>query len=344
MSAIWLLFLAFPIVEVFTGELALWQRVLAVVLLLTFGATYLHAFTEHHPANPQRLDLSAMGHLVAMAAHTVALLVLDTGVGVGTLPFLAAIAVFTLRWTLAGIVVAVAVATPAALVAGGLATAGILILSIITACVAAVCTLVRIIDARDDVWRSARRDYDIVAERERVARDVHDVLGHSLTVLAVKAELAERVLDDDPERARDELRQIQSLTRESMAEIRATVAGLRVVRLADELVAARDALATAGIDARVPTDTEVVDPRHRLVLAWVLREAVTNVVRHSGARQCVVTLTSNGLRVTDDGCGMAVAEGGTGLRGIRERVAAAGGVVEAGVGDDGHGTSVEVRL
>src|SRR5690606_543184 len=125
-------------------------------------------------------------------------------------------------------------------------------------------------------------------ERERVARDVHDVLGHSLTVVSVKAELAERLVDVDPARARAELVEIQSLTREALAEIRATVSGLRVARLGDELVAARTALTGAGIEADLPENPDVVDPRHRIVVAWVLREAVTNVVRHSGATRCTV--------------------------------------------------------
>lgn len=343
MSAIWLLFLAFPIAEILGGGLAGWQQALGLVLLLTFAGVYLHAFTAQGPPSAQRLDLVAYGHLAVLVAHTVALMVLDVDVGVGTLPFLAAIAVFTLRWPVAAAVVVVVVATPVAVAAAGLAARGILIVSVIAACVALACAIVALIDARDDVWRRARRDYDIIAERERVARDVHDVLGHSLTVLAVKAELAERVLDDDPERTRQELRQIQSLTRESMAEIRATVAGLRVARLADELVAARDALTAAGIVADVPTETDVVDPRHRLVLAWVLREAVTNVVRHAGAHRCEVVLTPDGMRVVDDGAGRSGAAEGTGLRGLRERVAAAGGTVTI---DDrpGGGTVVEVQL
>ncbi|QYJ02782.1 sensor histidine kinase [Nocardioides panacisoli] len=343
MSAVWLIFLAFPVVEVLTGDLAAWQQVVGLVLLVSFAGVYLHAFTEHPPGKPGRLDLSASAHLGLLVAHTAGLVVLDPAVGVGTLPFLGAIAVFTMRALPAGVVVVAAMATPPTLAAAGVADWGALILTVITGCVAIVCTIVRVIDSRDDVWRQARRDYDIVAERERVARDVHDVLGHSLTVLAVKAELAERMLDRDPERTRHELQQIQSLTRESMAEIRATVAGLRVARLADELVAARAALADAGIDAEVPTATDAVDPRHRLVLAWVVREAVTNVVRHSGAQRCEVVLASNGLRVVDDGVGPAGSVEGTGLRGLRERVAAAGGRVDIGAGDQ-RGTVVEVEL
>ena len=165
-----------------------------------------------------------------------------------------------------------------------------------------------------DVWGARHRqtaaDLALVAERERVARDVHDVLGHSLTVLTVKAELAERLVDADPERAKSELAQIRDLTRQSLAEIRATVGGLRVARLADELEASGAALADAGIGAQLPSDPTVVDPRHRIVLAWSLREAVTNVVRHSRASTCSIELGPDWLVVTDDGRGLGRASRG----------------------------------
>ena len=149
---------------------------------------------------------------------------------------------------------------------------------------------------RGEDYERMSRDLAIVEERERVARDVHDVLGHSLTVVTVKAELAERLVDLDPERAKGELAEIQALSRQALAEIRATVGGLRVARLGDELASARTALAGAGIEAHVPDDPGAVDPRHRTVLAWVLREATTNVVRHSDADACWVELDDEPAR------------------------------------------------
>ena len=120
---------------------------------------------------------------------------------------------------------------------------------------------------------------------------------------------------------------IQQLSRQALAEIRATVGGLRVARLDDELEAARSALGGAGIRAELPAGPQDVDPRHRTVLAWVLREAVTNVVRHSDASSCRVELASNVLRVVDDGRGLGNHPVGNGLRGVRERVEAAGGTL-----------------
>ena len=154
----------------------------------------------------------------------------------------------------------------------------------------------------------------------------------------------ERLLEADPARARAELAEIQSLTRQALAEIRATVSGLRVARLADELAAAQAALDGAGIEADLPVDPSVVDPRHRIVLAWVLREAVTNVVRHSGATRCVVELGTDRLRVCDDGRGLGRSAPGNGLRGARERVSTAGGTLTVRPGPEGRGTLVEVQL
>lgn len=172
---------------------------------------------------------------------------------------------------------------------------------------------------------------------------MHDTLGHSLTVVTVKAELAGRLIDLDPEAAKAEIEQIRSLSREALAEVRATVAGLRVARLADEIVAARQALEGAGIAHDIPDDAEVVDPRHRLVAAWTLREAVTNVVRHSRAARCTVEFAPDCIAVEDDGVGTPVEVAANGVRSMRERAEAAGAALTVGPGREGRGTRVEVR-
>jgi two-component system sensor histidine kinase DesK len=138
--------------------------------------------------------------------------------------------------------------------------------------------------------------------------------------------------------------QVRSIARQALAEIRATVAGLRVARLADELTHADEALRGAGIAADLPDDPDVVDPRHRITMAWALREAVTNVVRHSNATTCTVRWTSDSLLVSDDGRGTGSKNAGNGITGLRERVAHAGGDVTLGPGSDGVGTQLEVRL
>lgn len=200
--------------------------------------------------------------------------------------------------------------------------------------------LVRVFSEREAAAIAARGQFALIAERERVARDVHDVLGHSLTALSIKAELASRLIDADPDRAREELRSIQETARQALAEVRATVGGLRAANLETELSTAPRVLADAGIETRVVGEVADTDPRQRAMLAWVLRESVTNVVRHAGATSVVIELGPRGLSVTDDGAGMRGAEG-NGLRGMRERVASAGGALEV----SGHpGTTVRVVL
>jgi two-component system sensor histidine kinase DesK len=181
-------------------------------------------------------------------------------------------------------------------------------------------------------------------ERSRVARDIHDILGHSLTVVTVKAELAGRLVDVDPQRAKTEIAEVESLARGALADVRATVAGVRAVNISGELAAARAALAAAGITAELPSSTDAVPPDRRELAGWVVREGVTNVVRHSQASICRVTLTANEVEVADDGIGPAGSSAGsTGLSGLRERVEAAGGRLLVGRSDLG-GFSLRVIL
>ncbi|WP_109208850.1 MULTISPECIES: sensor histidine kinase [Microbacterium] len=181
-------------------------------------------------------------------------------------------------------------------------------------------------------------------ERGRVARDIHDILGHSLTVVTVKAELAGRLVDVDPERAKAEIAEVESLARGALADVRATVAGVRTVNVSGELAAARAALAAAGIDAELPSSTDAVPPARRELAGWVVREGVTNVVRHSGAARCRITLGRHEVEVADDGVGpTAASEGASGLAGLRERVEAAGGRLSVGRSDLG-GFSLRVTL
>ena len=201
--------------------------------------------------------------------------------------------------------------------------------------------MLRIFGEREQIAHRAQGEHALVAERERVARDVHDVLGHSLTALSVKAELAARLVDIDPARAKEELESIQATARQALAEVRATVGGLRAGNLEAELAAAPHVLADAGISASVVGDVADTDPRHRALMAWVLRESVTNVVRHAQARSVVIELGPGGITVTDDGAGFSGAEG-NGLRGMRERVGGAGGTLA--VTPTTPGTRVRVTL
>lgn len=172
-------------------------------------------------------------------------------------------------------------------------------------------------------------------ERGRFSRDLHDLLGHSLTVLAVKAELAGRLLETDPARAAREIADVQQLARSALADVRAAVRGVREANLAIELASARSALEAAEIEATLPGAIDDVPPARHELFGWVIREGVTNVIRHSGARRCTVRLSREAVEIVDDGHGPGGAgasgdSGGQGLAGLRERAEAVGATMTVG--------------
>lgn len=189
--------------------------------------------------------------------------------------------------------------------------------------------------AQDEITRLA-----VVEERARFSRDLHDVLGHSLTVVAMKSELAARLVDVDPVRARTEMQDVERLSREALQGLRRAVSGYREADLDAELVSARAALEAAGTDAVLPRDGDAAGDDVRSLFAWVLREGVTNVLRHAAASRVRVTLTRTALTVEDDGTGMLdpdspAASVGNGLRGLRERADAVGATLTTGTSDLG---------
>ena len=345
-QSVWLVFLVFPVLAIVSSGLPLWQVVVGLALVLTFAVVY-GLGAQHR----QRLDRACeptqrrgVVYLLTLAACAVGLVPIIGAGSLSFLPFIVSFGMFALPlvWSIALGITCVAIATAVAVFVDP--DEGTWVVAIIVFAVGAMTGAVRLMADRGEDYERISRDLAIVEERERVARDDHDVLGHSLTVVTVKAELAERLVDLDPERAKGELAEIQALSRQALAEIRATVGGLRVARLGDELASARTALAGAGIEGHVPADPSAVDPRHRTVLAWVLREATTNVVRHSDADGCWVELESNRLTVRDDGRGLGERPEGNGIRGLRERVEAAGGRLSIETGPEGHGTVLEVVL
>ncbi|ONH27274.1 sensor histidine kinase [Pseudofrankia asymbiotica] len=194
--------------------------------------------------------------------------------------------------------------------------------------------------ARQEIERLAQEQ-----ERLRISRDLHDLLGHALTTITVKAELAAKLATRAPERAAAEMSQVAALGRECLADVRATVAGYRQVSLVTELATAREVLSAAGIRTELPAAVEDVPVANRELFGWVLREAVTNVVRHSGASSVRVVVTDRSIEIVDDGVGTSPAAesadpkapalarpsgGGSGLVGLAERIAAAGGRLESG--------------
>ena len=171
---------------------------------------------------------------------------------------------------------------------------------------------------------------EMVSERERIAHDVHDVLGHSLTVITLKADLARKLLHADPDRADAELEAIAQLSRSSLAEVRSTVTRLRIPDFSGEIQASERALQTASIAAKLPDAERALSAVgvNSSLFSWVLREAVTNIVRHSQAGFCEVRVSNTGLEILDNGVGVpAEYAAGSGIKGMKSRVESAGGTL-----------------
>lgn len=191
-----------------------------------------------------------------------------------------------------------------------------------------------LLDAREEVAGLAVAD-----ERLRFARDLHDLLGHSLSVIVLKAELAGKLAIGSPERAMAESADIEKVARDALREVREAVAGYREANFAQELQRARSVLSAAGIEVRIEQPDNRPPESLESLLAWALREGVTNVIRHAGATTATIRLRrADGraeLELTDDGRGAAEFEPGNGLHGLRERVTERHGDVEFGRAPEG---------
>jgi two-component system sensor histidine kinase DesK len=193
--------------------------------------------------------------------------------------------------------------------------------------------------ANDEIEHLAK-----VAERERIARDLHDVLGHTLSVITLKSELAGKLIDRDPARAGKEIREVEEISRQALSEVRAAIRGYRSRGLAAEIVQAKATLETAGVTVKCETASVQLPALQESVLSMAVREAVTNVVRHAQAHTCYLRLAQrNGscrLEIEDDGRGGSQNEG-NGLRGMRERVEILGGTLHR---DCQSGTKLTITL
>lgn len=180
--------------------------------------------------------------------------------------------------------------------------------------------------------KAIEKELGILSERERIARDVHDVLGHSLTIVNLKAELAAKLVETNTPAAQEQMRQVAQLSRQALAEVHSTVTRLRVPDLEGEILASSRALETAGIQADLPDATTAANiaGMNSSLFSWALRETVTNIVRHSHATYATVRLNSTGLEVTDNGIGIGDAPCKSGLTGLRTRIEDAGGTLTLG--------------
>jgi len=182
--------------------------------------------------------------------------------------------------------------------------------------------------AREQLARLA-----VEQERTRFARDVHDLMGHSLSVITLKGELASQLIESAPQQALDEVRDIVKVARNALREVRETVSGYRQPTLASEIAGAQAALAAAGIECTIEQSAGALTSETEAVLAWTVREGATNVIRHSKAHRCSIVLKRDDdfvrLDIVDDGPSSAVPQVGNGLRGLGERVRDQNGRLEA---------------
>lgn len=349
-ASVWLIFLIPVAIGIYHLPDTWGPRLFGYGMLAVFVVVYMTLMGRWMPpAEDGRFPAPA--HLAAAVAVLLVLvaltgLVAEVYVG-GMIPYLTALVVFTTRprvgvplgvvlWLVPTFAAALVWDLPSWWLVAGPGI-GVLFISVIR--------LTEHYEARERRSAEQLRQAD---ERSAIARDVHDVLGHSLTVLSIKAQLAGRLIDTDPVRARQELAQIDELARESLSQVRSTVTRLRTPELRTEVEAVRTALDAAGVVFELDAEKdpgEIADD-HRL-LAWTLREAVTNVLRHAQAARCRVELASGRISISDDGVGLSPGvdtDAGNGLRGLRERAQAAGARLEVGAGIAEAGTRIEVRL
>jgi two-component system sensor histidine kinase DesK len=331
----WLLFQAFPIADLVTTDRPAVVRVVAGAGLLVFTVAYLAVFGRIFGGAADRGRPWA--ELVVVAVLGIALAAWLGPGWAGLLIYISAAAAAGLpeRWVWPAVISAAAVCAAVLAAHDLLDTVFVLpVLCVLTGFALRgmrhlVSVNSELVEARDELARSA-----VAEERLRFARDLHDLLGHSLSLIALKSELAGRLAERDPVRARQEMADVEAAARRALAEVRDAVSGYRQVSLAQALAEARSALSAAGITLHTPPRGEPLPAAVDAVLGWVVREATTNVLRHSGARVVTVEVRTDDdgvtLTVSDDGQGGGSASAGAGLSGLTERVAALGGRLEAG--------------
>lgn len=346
--SIWLVFLGLPLTMLLTSDRGALAISLGLLGLTVFAAVYVASWWRPHPFGSLGPRSTTAVWLLALLLCQLLLVPLIGGSILTTAPFLAAVLIFRLP------------RGEALLGLGILALCELGLLLLVWpqhlgwavpafALPVLLMLAIRLVTDREDRTRAVSDQLRLSQQREAIARDVHDLLGHSLTVITLKTELARKLLDQDPQRAAAELDEVLHLSREASAEVRLAVGRLHSPEWPAQIAAARTALEAAGIRAELPSPGSVPAAEQTL-LAWCLREAVTNTVRHSAASTCRVQAEPGLLVVEDDGIGLPTAPSpGNGLRGMRERIEQAGGQLVLGPAQTlssptGPGTRLEVRL
>lgn len=350
-AGVWLISFGFVLVELlrraFTPGDGRGEAILGVAAIAVFVLVYLAAFVVPRPVRAWPAWANTILTWLVLAACGA---VLTRILGVHALlysPFLVAAWLFPHRLRVGLIGAGVTVA--AVLAAGLLFFPGDPALPVVLGNLAVVLVVLvgmRLAIGRDDRVMEMRHELDLAGQRERLGRDLHDILGHSLTTINVKTQLVHRLIDTDPARAKQEAAEVIALSRTALAEARAAVAELAAPELGGQLSLSVGALRDAGMAVEAPPPGAVteVPERRRSLAAWIVREAVTNVLRHAGARRVRISLDAHHVAVLDDGAGLpASVAAGVGPRTLAERAAAEGARLEVGPGLGGAGTGVAVH-
>ena len=350
-AGVWLISFGFVLVELlrraFTPGDGRGEAILGVAAIAVFVLVYLAAFVVPRPVRAWPAWANTILTWLVLAACVA---VLTRILGVHALlysPFLVAAWLFPHRLRVGLIGAGVTVA--AVLAAGLLFFPGDPALPVVLGNLAVVLVVLvgmRLAIGRDDRVMEMRHELDLAGQRERLGRDLHDILGHSLTTINVKTQLVHRLIDTDPARAKEEAAEVIALSRTALAEARAAVAELAAPELGGQLSLSVGALRDAGMAVEAPPPGAVteVPERRRALAAWIVREAVTNVLRHAGARRVRISLDAHHVAVLDDGAGLpASVAAGVSPRTLAERAAAEGARLEVGPGLGGAGTGVAVH-
>lgn len=340
-STVWLLFILFPLVDAIGSKSSSLPKGVIIAAAATFILAYLALVFTWRWNQGGLWPLILFGLLMAIATF----LTVSQKVGWGFLfTYCAACAAIISADRLVAPAVGLCVVMAGGMSAIGGASGGNIIGAVAsTAGVGLLMLLLRDLRIRNSELLEARAELARLAvaeERERFARDLHDLLGHSLSVIALKAELARKLLPAEADRAAEEIGEVETVARGALSEVRDAVSGYRQPTLDGELAGARMALSAAGIDAEVKWEEIELDPQAEAVFAWAVREGATNVIRHSRAHRCSVSIRSGRdaawLEMVDDGAGLAPDVhvgsngGGHGLAGLAERVGQLHGRLEAG--------------
>ncbi|MEE6389167.1 histidine kinase [Microbacterium paraoxydans] len=347
MAVVWLVFLIYPVLALLASAAPPAWVVTGWVALVAFIGLYVTGFMHGMRGGgglgrtPSRRQWITFAALIVCALATIPAV---GGSALSFLPFIMSFASYGLtrawHWitTIAALVVA---AGCVFLIPDNLSYLSVLAIVALLGVVNTVSTWLIVRSAEAE---RLGRELATSEGREAVARDVHDLIGHSLTVVGLKAQLVRRLMDSDPERAKAELADIERLTAEAIAGVRQTVAGARATTLVEQLASTEDSLRAADIALVVDGTPDALSPVQAITASWILREATTNTLRHSGAAAVRVRIAPGVLTVEDDGVGPASATGhreGNGIRGMRERAAAAGAGFAVRPGE-AAGTRVEV--